>query len=191
LFDRTVDLFDDSSLPVAVGETGEIVVKCEPAGAVMDGYWRDPEASAAAMADGWLRTGDLARREADGSYYFVGRVKEVIKRSGENIGAQEVESVLMDHPGIGEVAVVGRPDPYRDEEVMAFIVPKKGVADLSLSEIRGFCNGKLAEFKIPTVISLVDDLPRGLLGKVDKKALKLRAVTDVNAESAAASRERR
>jgi carnitine-CoA ligase len=157
-----------------VGATGEIVVKCEPAGALMDGYWRDPAATAAALAGGWLHTGDLARREADGSYYFVGRLKEVIKRSGENIGAQEVESALIDHPGISEVAVIGVPDPYRDEAVMAVIVAGDGTADLTLPGLRQFCEGRLATFKMPTLIWVVDELPKGMLGKVDKKLLKQR-----------------
>jgi crotonobetaine/carnitine-CoA ligase len=187
LFDRTVDLFDESRQPVPDGDTGEIVVKCEPSSAVMDGYWRDPEATQMAMTNGWLHTGDLARREPDGSYYFVGRIKEVIKRSGENVGAQEVDAALMDHPSIREIAVVGRPDAYRDEAVMAFIVLNDGVENLSLTEIRRFCAGRLAEFKMPSIISVVDDLPRGLLGKVDKKSLKLRAATYPHEENAVTS----
>ena len=85
--------------------------------------------------------------------------------------------MLMDHPSIREIAVVGRPDAYRDEEVMAFIVLRDGIENLSLDEVRRFCAGRLAEFKVPTIISIVDDLPRGLLGKIDKKALRLRAST--------------
>jgi crotonobetaine/carnitine-CoA ligase len=175
LFDRTVDLFDAEGRSVGVGATGEVVVKCEPSSAVMDGYWNDRSATEAAIVDGWLHTGDLARREEDGSYYFVGRLKDVIKRSGENVGAQEVESVIMEHPGVGEAAVVGVPDPYRDEAVMVFIIPKNGVENISVTEIREFCSGRLAEFKIPTIVQVVPYLPRGLLGKVDKKALRLRA----------------
>jgi crotonobetaine/carnitine-CoA ligase len=172
MFDRTVDLFDAAGRSVPVGAAGEIVVSRAPAGGVMDGYWRDPEATALALAGGWLRTGDLARRDDDGFFYFVGRVKDVIKRSGENIGAEEVEAVLLEHPGVRDVAVIGVPDSYRDEAVMAFLVPEPGGAELTLEAIRGFCHGRIAAFKVPSVISVVSDLPRGVLGKIDKKALR-------------------
>jgi carnitine-CoA ligase len=175
MFDRTIDLVDDRGDSVAVGEPGEIVIRSIPASGVMDGYWRDPAATANALVDGWLHTGDLARRDEDGYFYFVGRVKDVIKRSGENIGAEEVESVLVEHPAISEVAVIGVPDSYRDEAVMAFVVPRTVEQGVTLASINEFCDGRLASFKVPTVIRVVDDLPRGMLGKVDKKALRVLA----------------
>jgi crotonobetaine/carnitine-CoA ligase len=172
MFDRSVDLVDESQQPVPVGATGEIVVGLTPAGSVMDGYWRDPEATARAFEGGWLHTGDLARRDQDGFFYFVGRSKDVIKRSGENIGAEEVETVLAEHPGVRETAVIGIPDEYRDEAVMAFIVTGESDPALTLADIREFCTGRIADFKIPSVIRVVSSLPRGMLGKVDKKALR-------------------
>jgi crotonobetaine/carnitine-CoA ligase len=172
MFDRTVDLIDEAGRSVPTGETGEIVISSSPAGSVMDGYWRDPAASSQVLANGWLRTGDLARCDADGFFYFAGRSKDVIKRSGENIGAEEVEAVLTDHPEIREAAVIGIPDSYRDEAVMAFIVADKPGAVLTVAAVREFCVGRIADFKIPTVISAVAALPRGVLGKVDKNALR-------------------
>jgi carnitine-CoA ligase len=139
---------------------------------VMDGYWRDPEATARALEGGWLHTGDLARRDQDGFFYFVGRSKDVIKRSGENIGAEEVEAVLAEHPRIRETAVIGIPDDYRDEAVMAFIVADESDPAVTLADIREFCAGRIAEFKVPSVVRMVSSLPRGMLGKVDKKALR-------------------
>jgi crotonobetaine/carnitine-CoA ligase len=172
MFDRSVELIDEAGQPVPVGETGEIVVGPVPAGGVMNGYWRDPEATARAFAGGWLHTGDLARRDQDGFFYFVGRSKDVIKRSGENIGAEEVEAVLTEHPGIRETAVIGIPDDYRDEAVMAFIVAGESDPELTLADVRAFCAGRIADFKIPSVVRVVSSLPRGMLGKVDKKALR-------------------
>jgi crotonobetaine/carnitine-CoA ligase len=172
MFDRTVELVDEAGQPVPAGETGEIVVGPVPAGSVMNGYWRDPEATARAFEGGWLHTGDLARRDPDGFFYFVGRSKDVIKRSGENIGAEEVEAVLTDHPGIRETAVIGIPDAYRDEAVMAFIVTGESDPGLTLADVREFCAGRIADFKIPSVVRVVSSLPRGMLGKVDKKALR-------------------
>lgn len=172
MFDRSVDLIGESGQPVLAGATGEIVVGLTPAGSVMDGYWRDPEASARALEGGWLHTGDLARRDQDGFFYFVGRSKDVIKRSGENIGAEEVEAVLTEHPGIRETAVIGIPDDYRDEAVMAFIVAGESDPPITLADIREFCAGRIADFKVPSVVRVVSSLPRGMLGKVDKKALR-------------------
>lgn len=172
MFDRTVELLDESGRPAPVGSTGEIVVSCRPEGGVMDGYWRDPEATARAMGNGWLHTGDLAKRDADGFFYFVGRVKDVIKRSGENVGADEVEGVLREHPAVREAAVVGVPDAYRDEAVMAFVVPEPSAVPPTLEDVRAFCDGRLAGFKVPTHLALVDALPQGVLGKVDKNALR-------------------
>jgi crotonobetaine/carnitine-CoA ligase len=172
MFDRSVDLIDESGQPVPAGASGEIVVGLTPAGSVMDGYWRDPEASARALEGGWLHTGDLACRDQDGFFYFVGRTKDVIKRSGENIGAEEVEAVLTEHPSIRETAVIGIPDDYRDEAVMAFIVADESEPVITLADIREFCDGRIADFKIPSVVRVVSSLPRGMLGKVDKKALR-------------------
>lgn len=174
MFDRSVDLVDEQSRSVRTGEVGEIAVRCEPPSAVMSGYWKDPDATAAALRDGWLHTGDLARADKDGFLYFVGRLKDVIKRSGENVGAEEVEAVLLEHPTVREAAVIGVPDDYRDEAVMACIATVVGESAVTLALLQTFCEGRLAAFKIPTRLAVLDDLPHGLLGKVDKKALRAR-----------------
>lgn len=177
MIDRTLDLFDEAGRSVPVGGVGELVIRSIPPGGVMDGYWRDPEATSRALVDGWLHTGDLARRDEDGFFYFIGRLKDIIKRAGENIGAEEVEGVLKEHPAILDVAVIGVPDQYRDEEVMAYVVLREGHGQLTLADVRRFCDGRLAAFKIPTMMSVLEDLPRGLLGKVDKKAIRALATT--------------
>ena len=173
IFDRIVELRGEHGQQVTTGEIGEIVVQGEPGRTVMLGYYRDPENTAHALRDGWLHTGDLARQDEQGYFYFVGRSKDMIKRSGENIAAQEVEAVIFEHPDIMETAVIGVPDPYRDEAVKAYLIVRPG-ALLDLESVRSFCAGKLSDFKIPTLIEIVDDLPRGLIGKVDKNALRAR-----------------
>jgi crotonobetaine/carnitine-CoA ligase len=174
MFDRSIDLVDARGRSVPTGDSGEIVVRCEPPSAVMSGYWKDPNATAVALRGGWLHTGDLARADEDGFLYFVGRLKDVIKRSGENVGAEEVEAVLLEHASIAEVAVIGVPDDFRDEAVMACIVTSEDEAALTLAQVQDFCADRLARFKVPTRMVVVQDLPRGLLGKVDKKALRAR-----------------
>lgn len=107
--DRTVMLVDEDDNPVPVGETGEVIVRGVPGRSLMAGYWRDPDATASALRDGWLYTGDLAKRDEDGYFYFVDRKKDMIKVSGENVAALEVERVVLEHPAVVEVAVVGVP----------------------------------------------------------------------------------
>jgi crotonobetaine/carnitine-CoA ligase len=171
--DRTVMLVDEASRPVPVGETGEVIVQGVPGRSLMKGYWRDPEATATALRDGWLYTGDLARRDEDGYFYFVDRKKDMIKVSGENVAALEVERVLAEHPAIAEAAVVGVPDDLRDEAVMAFVVVEPG-SELDLDALRDFCEPRLARFKIPTRLEVLDELPRATIGKIDKGALRAR-----------------
>jgi crotonobetaine/carnitine-CoA ligase len=173
LFDRVVELRGADGQPAGVGEVGEITVQGVPGRTLMLGYYRDPGNTRLALRDGWLHTGDLARQDEKGYFYFVGRSKDMIKRSGENIAAQEVEAVLAEHPDIVEAAVIGVPDPYRDEAVKAYLIVSPG-AVVDLGAVRSCCAGKLADFKIPTQIEIVDDLPRGLIGKVDKNALRER-----------------
>ena len=173
LLDRMVELVDENDAPVEVGQTGEIVVQGTPGRTVMLGYYGDPEATKEALREGWLHTGDLAQRDADGYFYFMGRSKDMIKRSGENVAAQEVEVAVLEHEAVLEVAVVGAPDPFRDEAVKAFVILRPG-ASLELDALKAHCASRLADFKIPTLLEVVDDLPRGLLGKVDKKVLRAR-----------------
>lgn len=159
-----------------VGGIGEILVKGVPGRTIMKEYFRDPVATAATIVDGWLHTGDNGYFDADGFLYFYDRAKDVIKRGGENVSASEVEATLIGHPQISLAAVIGVPDPIRDEAVMAFVVAEPG-ADLGEEEVREHCSAELARFKVPTVIRLVGSLPTTSIGKVEKKALREQAAT--------------
>lgn len=134
-------------------------------------YYRDDEATRAALTpDGWLRTGDLAVRDA-GWYTFVGRIKEIIRRRGENIAPAEVESTLMSHPAVREAAVVGAPSPLGEEEVAAFVVLDKA-STASPEELQAWCAARLSVFKVPTVWRFLDSLPRTSTQRVAKHLLK-------------------
>ncbi|AWE42073.1 hypothetical protein DDD63_04075 [Actinobaculum sp. 313] len=152
------------------GERGEIVIRGTPGRSLMAGYWNDPEATARVIdSEGWYHTGDIGTRDADGWFYFVDRKADLIKRSGENISAAEVEGVLRGCPGVADVAVVGVPDEVRDEAVKAVIVP--GGSDLSEEDVAVYARQHLACFKVPTIIEFRDELPRGEYGKVLKDLL--------------------
>ncbi len=162
---RLVDPFDRD---VEAGAAGEVLVR---SGATMVGYWNDPQATAATIVDGWLRTGDLARLDEDGYYWFVGRTKEIIVRAGSNISPLEVEEALYQHPAVREVGVVGVPHPELGEVVRAFVALKSG-ATATAEELRTFVAERLAAYKVPESITFLPDLPKGLTGKVQRKALK-------------------
>lgn len=150
------------------GEVGEILVKSD---ALMAGYWEDPDATAAAMRDGWFNTGDLGRCDDEGYYWFIARGKEIIVRGGSNISPLEVESVLCMHHAVREVAVVGAPDASLGETVAAFVVLNAG-ATAGETELKQFAANKLAAYKIPERFTFLPDLPRGLTGKVHRRTLK-------------------
>jgi fatty-acyl-CoA synthase len=134
---------------------------------VFPGYWRDPEATAAAFTgDGWLRTGDVAEVDDDGCYRILGRLKDMFISGGENVYPAEVEAVLHEHPAVADAAVVGVPDERWGESGVAFVV---GTA--TEEELIGFCRERLARFKVPKAIRFVDELPRNSLGKVQRAAL--------------------
>ncbi|HQR53281.1 MAG TPA: AMP-binding protein [Burkholderiales bacterium] len=153
---------------VAHGETGEILVKSD---ALTIGYWEDPEATAGALREGWLHTGDLGYRDAAGYYWFVGRRKEIIVRGGSNVSPIEVESALARHPAVREVGVVGAPHPSLGEIVAAFVVLKSGTV-VTAQELLRFAAGRIADYKIPERVTFLADLPRGLTGKVHRKTLR-------------------
>jgi len=164
---RVVDA-DGNELPP--GEPGELVIRGEP---MMLGYWRKPEATAAALRDGWMHTGDLAVRDERGDIRLVGRIKDMVRRSGENISATEVEGVLVEHPDVAVAAVVPVPDPLRGEEVKAYLLPRDGVsaADVDPQAIIDYAKQRLAYFKVPRYIEFVDDLPRTPSERVEKHRL--------------------
>lgn len=169
--DRQVRLVDALGNDVPVGEVGEIIVWGVPGRTLMKGYHNDPEATARALRDGWLHTGDNAYADEQGYLYWFDRGKDMIKRAGENVSTAEVESVLSDHPDVLEVAVFGVPDPVRDEAVKAVLVAREG-AVLDVAEVQAFCAARLASFKVPTVVEVRDELPKTSIGKIAKKLLR-------------------
>ncbi|WP_224362877.1 class I adenylate-forming enzyme family protein [Hyalangium versicolor] len=158
--------------PLADGETGEIEVRGPH---VFAGYWRREDASRESFdADGWFRTGDLGLRDKDGYFHITGRARELIISGGFNIYPREVEEVLATHPGVGEVAVLGLPDPDFGEQVVAVVVPAAGQPAPEPQTLVDWCKDRLASFKKPRRVELVDALPRNALGKVQKHVLRER-----------------
>ena len=142
---------------IRLGADGEIQVR---SAYLMDGYFDDPEATAAALRDGWFHTGDLGELDGEGYLSIVGRVREVIRSGGESIAPGEVEAVLARHPSVAEVAVVGMPDPQWGEIVCAVVVPAPGAAPPALADLQTCCEGRLAGFKKPRRLEIVRALPR-------------------------------
>jgi acyl-CoA synthetase (AMP-forming)/AMP-acid ligase II len=140
---------------------------------MMLGYWRNPGATDAWLRDGWAHTGDVVYRDPRGAFHLVGRVKDMIRRSGENIAAQEVEAVLAEHPAVHAAACVPVPDEVRGEEVKAFLQPQPGIApDEALArDVVEFCRGRLAGFKVPRYVTFVDSLPLTPSQRVEKHRL--------------------
>lgn len=158
---------------VADGETGEIVIRGR---SVMSGYWNDPEHTAAAFQDGWLRSGDLARQDADGYLQFQGRIKEIIIKGGSNIAPGEVEDVLDAHPEVELSGVVGSPDARLGALVHAFVELKQGVdPPPSEHDLAAFASEQLAAYKVPDRWTFVEDLPKNHVGKIDRHALHAEA----------------
>jgi long-chain acyl-CoA synthetase len=152
-----------------LGDAGEIWVRGPN---VFAGYWGDADATAGALTpDGWLRTGDVAVADDDGNLWIVDRSKDLIIVSGFNVYPAEVEEVLLEHPGIAAVAVIGVDSPYSGEAVKAYVVPEAGVA-LEEDEVEDFCATRLARYKCPTKVMFVDELPQGLGGKVLRRQLR-------------------
>jgi acyl-coenzyme A synthetase/AMP-(fatty) acid ligase len=163
-----VKIFDDNDQEVPVGSIGEVVVR---SWVVTDGYYKDPEATAQAIRNGWFHTGDLGKQDSEGYLFIVGRKKEMIKVAGEIVFEPEVEAAIHKHPDIAEVAVVGIPDALRGELPKAFVVLKEG-SKLLENDLRYFCRQHLAHFKIPHYFEFIGSLPKTLSGKVDKEKLR-------------------
>ncbi|MGH9893633.1 MAG: AMP-binding enzyme, partial [bacterium] len=166
----SVRIVDKEGKDLAVGGIGELLVSGPN---VMKGYYGLPEDSAEALRDGWLHTGDMARQDADGYLYLVERKKDLILRGGFNIYPREVEQVIIQHPAVLEVAVIGVPDAVFGEEVTAVMVLKQGKI-LTEEELMTFCQARLARNKSPRHVHFVSDLPKNALGKVMRKELRKR-----------------
>jgi acyl-CoA synthetase (AMP-forming)/AMP-acid ligase II len=167
-----------TATPRPAGEVGEVVCRSP---AMMRGYWRDPALTATVIdADGWLYTGDLGCLGEDGNLRLVGRLKDMYIRGGYNVYPAEVESVLSDHPAVARAAVVAAPDPVLGEVGVAFVVPAPGAdrAALARDELRAWCRARIADYKAPDHVLLVEDLPTTSMLKVDKRALSARAAEE-------------
>jgi fatty-acyl-CoA synthase len=163
-----LELWDEEGRPVPTGEQGEIVMRGPK---VFKGYWRDPDATAAAFAGGWFHTGDIGVRDADGYLFIVDRLKDMIVSGGENIASSEIERVLYEHDAVLEAAVVGRPDERWGEVPVAFVARRQDV-DVTPDELIAHCRAQLARFKVPQEITFVEALPRNPSGKVLKRELR-------------------
>ncbi|MGD9704932.1 MAG: AMP-binding protein [Acidimicrobiia bacterium] len=164
-----VRLVDEQGDDVVAGDPGEIWVKGPN---VFAGYFEDPEATERVLtADGWLRTGDVAVTDGDGYLYLVDRVKDLIIVSGFNVYPAEVEDVLAGHPGVDDVAVIGVPHPHTGEAVKAYVVQSAG-AHLEEEQLIAYCCANLARYKCPSKILFVDELPRGVAGKLLRRELR-------------------
>jgi len=171
-----VDIFHEDGVPCAVGEVGEICVRCDkqkPYGLFM-GYYRDEEKTKATVHDGLYHTGDTAWKDEDGFYWYVGRTDDLIKSSGYRIGPFEIESVLMELPYVLECAITGVPDPVRGQVVKATIVLTQGTqaSDALVKEIQNYVKTHTAPYKYPRVVEFVAELPKTISGKIRRVELK-------------------
>ncbi|MFI7535118.1 AMP-binding protein [Streptosporangium sp. NPDC049376] len=160
----------ESGLTVPRGEPGEL---CTRGYSVMLGYWNEPERTAEVIDDArWMHTGDLATMDADGYVNVVGRIKDMVIRGGENVYPREIEEFLYRHPDIADVQVIGVPDEKYGEELMAWIVIREGGVPLTAEAVREFCAGKLAHYKIPRYVHVVDAFPMTVTGKIRKVEMR-------------------
>ena len=174
-----VKIIDTDGNTVPVGAQGEL---CTRGYSVMTGYWEDDDRTRASIIDGWMHTGDLARFDEEGFCSIVGRVKDMIIRSGENIYPREIEEYLFRHPGVSEAQVFGIPHETYGEEVCAWIIQKPGAA-LTEDAIRQFCQGQIAHFKIPKHIRIVDEIPMTITGKPQKFVMRDKMVAMLSGQT--------
>jgi long-chain acyl-CoA synthetase len=165
---------DELGEEVRVGEVGELIVRGPN---VMKGYYKMPEETQAALRDGWLFTGDLARMDEEGYFYIVDLKKDMILVGGYNVYPREVEEVIYNHPDVVEVAVFGVPDPNQGEAVVSYVVRKN--PNLTEEQLLSYCKDHLAKYKIPSIIEFIDELPKNTTGKILRRALKVQLVEKV------------
>jgi long-chain acyl-CoA synthetase len=164
-----LEIWDDDHHKLSPGAQGEIMVRSK----MTASFWNNPDANRTLYTGQWLHTGDLGKLDEDGYLYFLDRKKDLIKTGGENVYPQEVEEVLNRHPAVAEVTVIGLPDPEWGEAVTAVIVSNDG-NEVPLEEIKTFCKGNIAGYKIPKIVKMVDKIPKNETGKVIKRELRER-----------------
>jgi crotonobetaine/carnitine-CoA ligase len=163
-----VRLVVEGERDVPVGQVGEVLLQSP---ALMMGYYRDPARTAEAMRGGWFHTGDYARQDEDGFFFFVDRKKDIIRRRGENIASVEIERVLNDHPAVAESAVIPVPAALSEDDIHAYIVLRPGV-QTTAEELQAWCEARLARFKMPQSFRLRDTLPKTPTQRVEKYKLR-------------------
>ncbi len=171
-----VRLVDGHDCEVPVGAVGEMLVRTDRPFAMNSGYHKNPEATAKAWANGWFHTGDAFRRDGDGYFYFVDRVKDAIRRRGENISSFEVEMELVAHPCVREAAAIGVPSEFSEDDVMVVIAPVPGQS-IDPAELIAFLEPRMSYFMIPRYIRILDDLPKTATAKVQKAELRAEGIT--------------
>jgi fatty-acyl-CoA synthase len=159
---------DEAGRECGVGEIGELLLRSP---AMFAGYWNDPQTTAAVMGDGWFRTGDRAHRDADGYYWFRGRLKQIITCDGEKISPQHIENALLEHADVLEAGVVGRPNAVHGEVPVAFVKLRPG-ATVDAATLRKFVAARVEHCGVPEEIYIIEALPRGRTGKVDRRKLR-------------------
>lgn len=169
-------IVDQNDFEVPIGQVGELVLRTDEPWTLSHGYHKMPEATARAWRNGWFHTGDAFRRDEDGNYFFVDRVKDAIRRRGENISSFEVEAEILAHPSVLETAVVGVPSEHGEEEVLAVLALKPG-ATIDNEELLSFLQKRLPHFMVPRFIRLVGALPKTATGKIEKHVLRSEGVT--------------
>jgi fatty-acyl-CoA synthase len=176
----------ETHLTVPRGETGEF---CTRGYSVMLGYWDEPEKTAEVIDRArWMHTGDLAVMDAEGYLNIVGRIKDMVIRGGENVYPREIEEFLYTHPDVVDAQVIGVPDEKFGEELMAWVRLREGAEPLTAETLREFCQGKLAHYKIPRYVKIVDEFPMTVTGKIRKVEMRQRSVEELGLQSAAAVR---
>ena len=145
----------------------------------MLGYWDEPEKTAEVLVDGWMHTGDIAVMDADGYVEITGRIKDMVIRGGENIYPREIEEFLYTHPDVLDAQVIGVPDERYGEELMAWLRLRPGAEPLDADAVRAFCTGKLAHYKIPRYVRVVDEFPMTVTGKVRKVEMREATVAEL------------
>ena len=169
-------IVDNHDREVAPGEIGELIIRSDASWALNSGYFKDPEATAHAWRNGWFHTGDAFRSDLDGNFFFVDRIKDAIRRRGENISSFEVEAEILSHPAIRECAVVAVPNELAEDDVLAIVSPAPS-AVVEPEELLAFLQARLAHFMIPRYVRIVAELPRTPTQKVEKYVLRQQAVT--------------
>jgi acyl-CoA synthetase (AMP-forming)/AMP-acid ligase II len=169
-----VRLVRDGAVVAGEGESGEIQLRGQT---LFREYHRAPQATAEAFEDGWFRTGDMAAYGPDDALYFMDRIRDVIRRGGENIASKEVEGVILAHPDVANVAVAPAPDPIFQQEVWAVVVPRAG-ASLTAAELWRWCDERLARYKVPRYVEFRDALPMSGTGRIQKQALRDEGVAE-------------